>query len=233
MDTSLPYVLRISGKCKEFRSLRVSQKNLPLRKEVGMNRICVFCGSSMGIRKEYRDAAMNLGKLLASKNIELVYGGANVGIMKVLADSALQHGAHVIGVMPHHLIEKEVAHQSLSTFHIVQTMAERKERMVELSDAFVAMPGGFGTLDELSEILTFNQLRITDKPLGFLNTLGYFDTLFQFMDHGVQEGFIRNEHRENLIVADNCLTLINQLVEYQPVSMGKWLEDIKTESHSS
>ncbi len=198
-----------------------------------MKSICVFCGSSLGQKAIYRETAAILGKMLAMNQIELVYGGANVGIMKVLADSALQNGGQVTGVMPQNLIDKEVAHQSLSKFHIVQSMAERKELMVQLSDAFIALPGGFGTLDELSEILTFNQLRITDKPLGFLNVDGYFDALFSFIDHGVKEGFIRAEHQQNLIIADNCESIFTKLNEYQPVSMGKWLKDIKTESNLS
>lgn len=198
-----------------------------------MKSICVFCGSSLGRKPIYRETAASLGKMLAMNHIELVYGGANVGIMKVLADSALQNGGQVTGVMPQNLIDKEVAHQSLSKFHIVQSMAERKELMVQLSDAFIALPGGFGTLDELSEILTFNQLRITDKPLGFLNVDGYFDKLFSFIEHGVAEGFIRSEHQENLIIAENCESIIERLNNFQPVSMGKWLKEIKAESKVS
>ena len=168
--------------------------------------------------------------MLALKKIGLVYGGANVGIMKVLADTVLQSGGEVIGVMPQSLIDKEVAHQGLSKFHIVQSMAERKELMVQLSDAFIAFPGGFGTLDELSEILTFNQLRITDKPLGFLNISGYFDLLFDFIDHGVKEGFIRGEHQQNLIISTDCESILSKLVDFVPVSVTKWIEDIKVES---
>ncbi len=196
-----------------------------------MKSICVFCGSSLGFPTIYREAATELGKLLAQKNITLVYGGANVGIMKVLADSALQYGGEVIGVMPQSLIDKEVAHQGLSKFHIVQSMAERKELMVQLSDAFIAFPGGFGTLDELSEILTFNQLRITDKPLGFLNVNSYFDLLFGFIDHGVKEGFIREEHQQNLIISTDCESILLKLKTYEPVCVKKWIEDIKVESN--
>jgi uncharacterized protein (TIGR00730 family) len=195
-----------------------------------MKQICVFCGSSLGFPSVYREAATELGKMLALKKIGLVYGGANVGIMKVLADTVLQSGGEVIGVMPQSLIDKEVAHQGLSKFHIVQSMAERKELMVQLSDAFIAFPGGFGTLDELSEILTFNQLRITDKPLGFLNISGYFDLLFDFIDHGVKEGFIRGEHQQNLIISTDCESILSKLVDFVPVSVTKWIEDIKVES---
>jgi len=163
--------------------------------------------------------------------MELVYGGADVGLMKVLSDTALAQGVDVIGVMPKRLIEKEVAHHKLTEMIVVETMAERKDKMVELSDGFVALPGGFGTFDELSEILTFNQLRISDKPLGILNIAGYFDDLLKFYDHAVAEGFVRKEHRQNLIVSDNIPDLMRQMNRYQPLTMGKWIEDIKNESN--
>lgn len=195
-----------------------------------MKKICVFCGSSMGIRPEYRNAAVELGKLIALRGDELVYGGANVGLMKVLADTAMNHGGKVTGVMPHHLISKEVAHHGIDQLHKVHSMAERKELMIEISDVFLALPGGFGTLDELAEILTLSQLRIIDKPLGLLNTAGYFDALLQFLDHGVAEGFVRSEHRKNIFVADDAAILLEQLEDYAPVAIGKWIDDIKKES---
>ncbi len=196
-----------------------------------MAKICVFCGSSMGARDEYKTAARDLANYLAAHHMELVYGGADVGLMKVLSDTALAQGVDVIGVMPKRLIEKEVAHHKLTEMIVVETMAERKDKMVELSDGFVALPGGFGTFDELSEILTFNQLRISDKPLGILNIAGYFDDLLKFYDHAVAEGFVRKEHRENLIVSDNIPDLMRQMNRYQPLTMGKWIEDIKNESN--
>ncbi len=194
-----------------------------------MKRICVFCGSSMGYQRVYKQAAENLGELLAKNDIGLVYGGANVGLMKVLANATMQNGGEAIGVMPQLLIDKEVAHNGLKQMHVVQSMAERKAMMVELSDAFIALPGGFGTLDELSEILTFNQLRISDKPLGLLNVAGYFDSLLRFLDHGVSEGFVREEHRSNIIVSFDCKSLLQKLKRYEPVGMGKWIEEIKSE----
>ena len=139
--------------------------------------------------------------------------------------------AEVIGVMPNHLVEKEVAHAELTEMIIVDTMAERKDQMVKLSDGFIALPGGFGTIDELSEILTFNQLRICDKPLGILNISGYFDHLLKFYDHAVQEGFVRKEHRENLIVSENISDLMQLMQQYKPLAMGKWIEDILDESN--
>ena len=196
-------------------------------------RICVFCGSSMGFKNEYREAARELALFLAERKIGLVYGGANVGLMKILADTMLEKGVEVIGIMPQNLVRKEVAHVALTEMIVVETMAERKEKMVELSDGFITLPGGFGTLDELSEILTFNQLRIMDKPLGILNIEGYFDHLLYFFDHASAEGFVRKEHRNNLVVSDNITDLFNKMDAYQPLEMGKWIKDIKLESNTS
>ena len=195
-----------------------------------MKSICVFCGSSMGVRAEYRQAAEELGRLLLNRNIRLVYGGANVGLMKVLADTVLDGGGEVIGVMPRILVEKEVAHQGLTKMHIVKSMSERKSLMVELSDAFIAMPGGFGTLDELAEVITYNQLRLTDKPIGILNIAGYFDPLLAFFDHITEEGFLRHEHRQNLIVDEHLESLIAKMFQFKPVAIDKWIDDIKEES---
>jgi hypothetical protein len=184
----------------------------------------------MGIRPEYKEAAADLGKILLERKIKLLYGGANVGLMKVLADTVLDGGGEVIGIMPRILVEKEVAHLSLTKMHIVESMSERKSMMVELSDAFIAMPGGFGTLDELAEMITYNQLRLTDKPIGILNIAGYFDPLLAFFDHITNEGFLRPEHRQNLIVDAYVENLILKMNEFQPVVMDKWIEDIKKES---
>jgi len=185
----------------------------------------------MGYREEYREAARAVGEYFAGQGIGLVYGGANVGLMQVIADTILEKGAEVIGIMPENLVAKEVAHSGLTELIIVRTMAERKEKMVQLSDGFVTLPGGFGTLDELSEILTFNQLRITDKPLGILNISGYFDQLLSFFDHAVAEGYVRKEHRDNLIVSGNIEDLLTQMQAYRPLNMGKWIKDIKIESN--
>jgi len=196
-----------------------------------MARICVFCGSSMGTRNEYKTAAHELANYIAAHDLGLVYGGADVGLMKVLADTALEKGVEVIGIMPKRLIEKEVAHNNLTNMIVVETMAERKDKMVDMSDGFVALPGGFGTFDELSEILTFNQLRISDKPLGILNIAGYFNELLKFFNHAVSEGFVRKEHKENVIVSHKIPDLMRQMNRYQPLTIGKWIEDIKNESN--
>jgi len=195
-----------------------------------MKSICVFCGSSMGVKPEYRKGAEELGGILLERRIQLIYGGANVGLMKVLADTVLEGGGEVIGVMPKILIEKEVAHLGLTKMYTVCSMSERKSLMVELSDAFIAMPGGFGTLDELAEVITCNQLRLTDKPIGILNVAGYFDPLLMFFDHITVEGFLRPEHRQNLIVDEKVDALIEKMSQFQPVAMDKWIRDIKEES---
>jgi uncharacterized protein (TIGR00730 family) len=184
----------------------------------------------MGKRPEYREAALELGLVLAAMDLDLVYGGANVGLMKILADTMLEKGKSVVGVMPKMLVEKEVAHFGLTGLHIVETMSERKTLIMKLSDAFIAMPGGFGTLDELAEVITCNQLRMSDKPIGLLNILGYFDPLLAYFDHGVEEGFLRTEHRQNLIVEGSVVALLDRMTRFQPVSMDKWIRDIHEES---
>ncbi len=197
-----------------------------------MKSVCVFCGSSTGIRASYSENARLLGKVLTENNITLVYGGGNVGLMGIIADAVIEAGGKTIGVMPESIAELEIAHENLTELHLVDTMAERKEMMAKLSDAFIAMPGGFGTLDELSEILTYNQLRICDKPMGLLNIDGYFNGLLNFFDHAVNERFVRKEHRKNVIVSDTPAGLINMLGEYEPVQIGKWIEDIKVEAEN-
>jgi uncharacterized protein (TIGR00730 family) len=195
-----------------------------------MKSICVFCGSSMGIRPGYRKGAEELDSLLLERKIQLIYGGANVGLMKVLADTVLAGGGEVIGIMPRRLVENEVAHNGLTKMHIVESMSERKTLMVELSDAFIAMPGGFGTFDELAEVITYNQLRLSDKPIGILNLEHYFDRLLNFFTHTANEGFLRHEHRNNLIVDEKPSELLRKMSLYQPVSIEKWIRDIREES---
>lgn len=196
-----------------------------------MNKICVFCGSSMGNRIEYSNAAKRVGEYFVDNNIELVYGGADVGLMRIIADVVLAGGVKVIGVMPHLLIEKEVEHKGITQLIEVSTMAERKEKFIEISDGFIAMPGGIGTLDELVEVLIMNQLRISDKPMGILNIEGYFNSILQFFNDAVESGFVREEHRNNLIVSDNIEELIEKMNAYKPVVTKKWIEDIKVESN--
>lgn len=195
-----------------------------------MTTICVFCGSSMGNNPLFQKAAKTVADFFVKHDIRLVYGGAKVGLMKILADTLLENNKEVIGIMPGLLVDKEVAHEGLTQLIKVDSMSERKLKMVEMSDGFIALAGGFGTFDELSEVMIYNQLRVMDKPVGILNTAGYFDKMLEFFDHSVREGFVRAEHRDNLLVSDNITDLFHLMQKYSPVSMGKWLEDIKIES---
>lgn len=194
-----------------------------------MKSICVFCGSSTGGNPEYREIAIRLGKMFAEKQYTLVYGGGNVGLMGIIADSVLESGGKCIGIMPHSIARLEIVHTGLTQLYLVDSFHERKALMADLSDAFIAMPGGFGTLDELTEILTFNQLRISDKPIGLLNTRGYFDHLLRFFDHCVRERFLRDEHRDNLIFDKDPAGLLQKMISYKPLHIHKWIQDIKEE----
>ena len=175
-------------------------------------RICVFCGSSPGARPAYTEAAAELATCLAKQHIGIVYGGSHRGLMGTLADTAFAAGGEVIGVIPHSMVEKEVAHTNLSDLRIVNSMHERKALMADLADAFIAMPGGFGTLDEFCEILTWAQLGIHNKPAGILNVEGYFDPLLAAIDHAVKEQFIKPAHRNLLIADSNPESLITRLL---------------------
>lgn len=198
-----------------------------------MKRICVFCGSSSGLGTVYRDHAARLGRMMARRNIELVYGGGNVGLMGILADSALEHDGRVTGIIPRSIADLEIAHLGLTRLEVVENMHERKNRMGALADGFIALPGGFGTLDELSEALTYNQLRIYDKPVGLLNVNGYFDGLLQFLDHCVVEGFVRPEHRQNIFIAEDPDALLKLMEAFEPVAIAKWINDIRQENNTN
>lgn len=177
-----------------------------------VKRICVFCGSSAGTRPDYADSAKRLGQVLAEHGLELVYGGASVGLMGVLADAALGSGGTVRGVIPEALIAREIAHNGLTELRVVDSMHERKRVMAELADGFVALPGGMGTLEELAEMLTWAQLGLHGKPFGVLNVAGYFSPWLRFLDHAVAEGFVKSEHRAMLMVDDDPGALIHLLV---------------------
>lgn len=189
--------------------------------------LCVFCGSSLGNNAAYALGARQLAQIILNRNITLVYGGANVGLMRVLADTVLEGGGKVVGVMPRSLVEKEVAHQRLTEMHIVDGMQERKALMADLSDAFVALPGAFGTLDEIFEVLTWNQLGIIHKPLGLFNAGGYFDPLLAMLDRAVEQQFLRPEHRKMVLVFNTIDEIIHQLESYRPVEAPKWIERLK------
>ncbi len=187
-----------------------------------MQRICVFCGSSTGIKQEYAVGARELGLVLAKQNIDLVYGGGHVGLMGIVADAAMSAGAKAIGIIPRCLADKEVAHQGLTELRVVQTMHERKAQMSELSDGFIAMPGGFGTLEELFEVITWAQLGIHKKPFGLFNVAGYYDKLIDFIDFQVEQGFVPQSHREMIIVSDEAEQLVELLSGFQPITQEKW-----------
>ncbi len=189
-----------------------------------MKRICVFCGSNKGVRAEYTSAAQALGQAMVKRNIGLVYGGGNVGLMGVVADAMLAEGGEAIGVIPQALVAREVAHQNLTQTYIVSSMHERKALMAELSDAFIAMPGGMGTFDEFCEILTWAQLGIHQKPCGILNVENYFTPLLTMFNHATAEGFLRDTHRALVLEGCEPESLLDALEQYQPQIAEKWLD---------
>jgi uncharacterized protein (TIGR00730 family) len=180
------------------------------------NRICVFCGTNAGSRPAYGVAARELGRVLAEQEIELVYGGASVGIMGELADSVQEHGGHVTGIIPQQLMEKEAAHTGIRNLIVVASMHQRKSQMADMSDGFIALPGGIGTLEGFFEILTWGQLGIHAKPSGILNVERYFDGLTGFLDHAVREGFLTEAHRKAIIVESDAARLLEKLRAYAP-----------------
>ncbi len=184
----------------------------------------VFCGSSPGARPEYAAAAAELGRLLVERKLELVYGGASVGLMGQVADATLAAGGTAIGVIPSRLVQAEVAHGGLSELHVVETMHERKALMSELSDAVIALPGGPGTLDEFFELFTWSQLGLHRMPLGVLNVAGYWDPLLELLEHAVNERFLRAEHLATLIVSLEPAALLDELAAYEPRTLDKWLD---------
>jgi len=195
---------------------------------VELKAICVYCGSSEGRNPEYAKAAERLGRLLAERGITLVYGGANVGLMRILADAAMAGGGKAVGVMPKALVEKEKAHGNLTRLHVVASMHERKALMAELSDGFIALPGGAGTMDELFEVWTWAQLGFHRKPCGLLNIASYYDPLAAFLDHSVTEGFVKDLHRDMLVMADTPEAMLDRFRTYVPPTVEKWIQRNET-----
>jgi uncharacterized protein (TIGR00730 family) len=189
-----------------------------------MRSVCVFCGSSPGGRLAYREAAVFLGGELARRRLRLVYGGGNVGLMGLLADAMLHAGGVAIGVIPQALVDKEVAHRGLTELHVVASMHERKAQMADLADAFIAMPGGFGTLEEFCEMLTWLQLGLHCKPCGLLNTEGFYDALLALFDRAVADRFLQPEQREAVLMSQSPRELLDQLAQYRPVQLDKWID---------
>ncbi len=187
-----------------------------------LKRICVFCGSSPYSNSKYFSTAEELAHLLVKKEIGLVYGGSNIGTMKVMADTVLAAGGEAVGVMPQVLVDKEIAHPGLTELHIVQSMHERKAKMAELSDGFIALPGGIGTLEELFEILAWSLLEINKKPCGILNAHQYYEKLIDFLNHAAAEHFIKEEHHSILIMEEDPQTLLERMNGYRAPKVGKW-----------
>lgn len=190
-----------------------------------MKRICVYAASNPGVHPDYEKAALQLGDALVSKQYELVYGGASVGLMGRVANQVLDNGGRAIGVMPRGLFRREIAHSNLTEFHEVESMHERKAMMASLSDAFVALPGGLGTFEELFEAACWSQIGIHQKPIGLLNIRGFYNPLMEFLEHTVREGFMRESSMGIFIVESDPVTLLNRLAEFAPVEHGnKWTE---------
>jgi uncharacterized protein (TIGR00730 family) len=193
-----------------------------------IKRVCVFCGSSFGARPAYKKAAQDLGKALAERKLALVYGGGGVGLMGAMADAALAAGGEVVGVIPDSLLRREIGHSGLTRLHVVQTMHERKSLMADLADAFIALPGGFGTLDEFCEIITWSQLGIQQKPCGLLNIDQYWDHFLAMLDHAVDEEFVRPENSELILVAQTPQRMLDRLMEWEPpAQVEKWIDGTK------
>ena len=193
-----------------------------------MQRVCVFCGSSPGFDGRYGRAAEELGQELVARGLSLVYGGASVGLMGVIADAVLAAGGTVVGVIPEGLRRKELIHNGLTELHVVPSMHARKAMMADLADAFVALPGGFGTFEELLEMVTWAQLGIHHKPVGVLNVAGFYDALLALVERAVDSGFVRREHGNLLAVADDAGLLLDRLAVFRPPSLPKWLGKAET-----
>ena len=187
-------------------------------------RICVFCGSSTGRRAAYRDAAELLGALLVERGIGLIYGGGNIGLMGVLADAVLARGGRVMGVIPDFMLPKEVGHTGLTELRIVSSMHERKAVMSDLSDGFIALPGGFGTFEEFCEVVTWSQLGLQSKPCGLLNVENYYAPLLELFDRALREGFLREENRRLVLDDQDPVRLLEKMAEFNPEPIGKWID---------
>lgn len=189
-----------------------------------LEQVCVFLGSNPGNSPEYAETVKALGRELAERNIGIVYGGSGTGLMGRLATAALEAGGNVIGVIPERLRKKEIAHTGLTKLHVVESMHERKALMAELSDAFITLPGGIGTLEEFFEVLTWSQLGYHKKPCGLLDVSGYFSKLAEFLDHVVEEGFLAPDHRRMVLTANNSADLLSRFESYTPPEVDKWIE---------
>ena len=192
-------------------------------REVQMKRICVYCGSSPGKLPEYRDAARSLGHELAARGIGLVYGGASIGVMGTVADAVLEKGGEAFGVIPYVLAAREVAHTGLNELFVVNSMHERKSKMAEMSDGFIALPGGWGTIEEIFEMLTWAQLGLHEKPCGLLNISTYYDHLFTFLEHAIDQRFVQREFRPMIMMDQSASALLDRFRDYRAPKVKKWI----------
>jgi hypothetical protein len=192
-----------------------------------MKKICIFCGSSMGFDPIYKEKAAELGQVLADNGCELLYGGGSVGLMKIVADVMMKRHCKVTGTITQHLLDMRVGHPEIDELIVVETMAERKKILEDMADGFIALPGGIGTMDEFFEAFVLSQLRVFDKPVALFNVNGYYDGLISFIHHIAEEGFMRKEHANNLIVSDDANDLLEKMRQFQPADVTKWVVEIK------
>ena len=192
-----------------------------------MKKICIFCGSSMGFDPIYKEKAAELGRVLADNGCELLFGGGSVGLMKVIADVMMERGCKVTGTITQHLLDMHVGHPEIDKLIVVESMAERKKILEDMADGFIALPGGIGTMDEFFEAYVLSQLRVFDKPVALFNVNGYYDGIVDFIKHMADEGFMRREHAENLIVSDNPKDLLAKMEQFEPADVTKWVVEIK------
>ena len=192
-----------------------------------MKKICIFCGSSMGFDPIYREKAAELGSVLADNDCELLYGGGNVGLMNIIAEVMKQRHCKIIGSITQHLLDMRVGRPDIDELIVVETMAERKKILEDMADAFIAMPGGVGTMDEFFEVMVLSQLRVFDKPVALFNVNGYYNDIVRFLDRATHDGFIHSEHANNIIVSDDPKTLLQGIENFKPVELKKWVSEIK------
>ena len=192
-----------------------------------MKKICIFCGSSMGFDPIYKEKAAELGHVLADHGCELLFGGGSVGLMKVIADVMMERGCKVTGTITKHLLDMHVGHDGIDELIVVESMAERKKILEDMADGFIALPGGIGTMDEFFEAYVLSQLRVFDKPVALYNVNGYYDGIVAFIKHIADEGFMRREHAENLIVSDDAKDLLGKMEQFEPADVTKWVVEIK------
>jgi uncharacterized protein (TIGR00730 family) len=198
-----------------------------MNKENKIKHVGIFCGSRSGNVPNYQEAARELGKLLALEGIDLIYGGGGIGLMRIVADAVLQEEGNVIGVLPHFFNSQEVAHDNITEMVMVNSMNERKEKIATLSDAFIALPGGYGTLDELFEVLVYSQLSLHHKAVGILNTNHFYDPLLQLLENMQEEGFLYTVHRNMLLVDADPAALVKKILDYSHLQDCQWLDKVK------